>query len=139
VPIDHAFLVLTQKMATWWPATHHIAKTPFAGIVIEPRVGGRWFERDSKGPECDWGRVLVWEPPKRVVLSWQLQADWQFSPVMARSSEVSFEFIVEASTRLEFEHRHLERHGEGWENLRKGVDAPGGWTGVLKEFERAFQ
>jgi uncharacterized protein YndB with AHSA1/START domain len=137
VPIDHAFRVLTEKMGAWCPASHHIAKTPFAEIVVEPRVGGRWFERDSKGAECDWGHVLVWDPPKHLVVSWQLQPDWQYSADMSKASEVSFEFVAggPAATRLEFEHRHLERHGEGWENLRNGVDAPGGWTGVLAQFE----
>jgi uncharacterized protein YndB with AHSA1/START domain len=72
VSIDHAFRALTAKMGTWWPASHHIAKTPFADIIIEPHAGGRWFERDSGGAECDWGSVLVWDPPKRIVLSWQL-------------------------------------------------------------------
>jgi len=137
VPIDRAFRALTENMGTWWPASHHIGKAPFAEIVVEPRVSGRWFERDGSGKECDWGRVLVWNPPKQIVLSWQLQPDWQYSADMSRASEVSFEFIGEGPemTRLEFEHRHIERHGEGWENLRKGVDSPGGWTGVLAQYE----
>lgn len=137
VPIDFAFRMLTQKMGTWWPASHHIGKTPFTEIVVEPHAGGRWFERDIAGAECDWGRVLVWEPPKRVVLSWHLQPDWHYDPDLSRASEVCFEFLAEGpgATRLEFEHRQLERHGEGWEKLRAGVDSPGGWTGVLTEFE----
>ena len=136
VPIDRAFRVLTEKMGTWWPATHHIGKAAFTDVVVEPYAGGRWFERDGNGEECDWGKVLVWEPPKRIVFSWHLQQDWRFDPDMNRASEVCFEFIAEGpeSTRLEFEHRHLERHGEGWENIRKGVD--GGWAGVLAEYER---
>lgn len=140
VPIDRAFRMLTQKMGAWWPASHHIGKTPFAEIVIEPRAGGRWFERDGNGAECDWGKVLVWEPPKQVVFAWQLQPDWQYSPDLSRASEVSFEFIAEGpeATRLEFEHRHIERHGEGWEKLRAGVDSPGGWTGILAEFESSL-
>src|SRR5215472_15105417 len=93
VPIDFAFRMLTQKMGTWWPATHHIAKTPFAEIVIEPHAGGRWFERDSAGAECDWGRVLLFEPPKQVVLSWHLQPDFHFEADMTRASEVSFDFF----------------------------------------------
>jgi hypothetical protein len=139
VPIDFAFRILTQKMGAWWPATHHIGKTPFTAIVIEPHAGGRWFERDIAGAECEWGRVLLWEPPKQVVLSWHLQADFHYDPDISRASEVSFKFFSEgaAATRVEFEHRHLERHGEGWQNLRISVDSPGGWTAVLAGFEEA--
>lgn len=140
VPIDRAFRVLTQRMGSWWPASHHIGKTPFAEIVVEPHAGGRWFERDANGAECGWGTVLVWDPPKQLLLSWHLQPDWQYNPDLSRASEVSFQFIAEGpeATRLEFEHRHIERHGEGWEKLRAGVDSPGGWTGVLVEFEASL-
>ena len=141
VPVKTAFRVLTEKMGSWWPASHHIGKTPFTEVIVEPRMGGRWMERDGNGVECDWGHVLVWEPPKRVVVSWQLQTDWKYSEDMARASEVSFEFIAEGpeATRMEFEHRHIERHGEGWENMRKGVDSPGGWTAVLGQFVEAVR
>ena len=136
VPIDRAFRVLAEKMGTWWPATHHIGKAPFAEIVVEPHAGGRWFERAASGEECDWGKVLVWEPPKRIVFSWNLQTDWKYSPDMPRASHVSFEFIPEGpeSTRVEFEHSHIDRHGEGWETIRKGVDA--GWMEVLTPYVR---
>lgn len=138
VPIEHAFRMLTEKMGTWWPASHHIGQVPFAEIVVEPRAGGRWMERGRNGEECQWGTVLVWDPPKRVVFSWQLQADWKFSPDMARASEVAFTFFAEGPelTRMEFEHRHIERHGKGWENIRKSVE--GGWAGILVEFERTL-
>jgi len=123
-------------MGSWWPATHHIAKTPFAEIVVEPRVGGRWFERDADGVECDWGRVVAYDPPKRLVVSWHLQADWSFDPNPERASEVAFDFVLEGPerTRMEFEHRYLERHGEGREQIRAAVDSPGGWTGVLAPY-----
>jgi uncharacterized protein YndB with AHSA1/START domain len=139
VPIEKAFEVFTKKMGTWWPATHHIAPKPFTEIVIEPRTGGRWFERDADGAECEWGRVLAWEAPKRLVVSWQLQPDWKFSGDMERASEVALEFFAEGpeSTRVEFEHRHIERHGEGWEKLRAGVDAAGGWTAILQLYREA--
>ncbi len=140
-PIETAFRVLTQKMGEWWPTTHHIGATPFAEIVVEPRAGGRWFERDSKGAECDWGKVLVWEPPKQVVVSWHLQPDFKYNADASKASEVSFEFIAEgaAATRMEFEHRHIQRHGENWEKLLAGVDSPGGWTAVLAQFVEAVQ
>jgi uncharacterized protein YndB with AHSA1/START domain len=139
-PIEHAFRMLTQKMGTWWPPSHHIGKALFAEIVIEPHAGGRWFERDANGVECDWGRVLVWEPPKHVAVSWHLQPDWSFHHDLSRASEVSFEFIPEGPevTRVEFEHRHIQRHGEGWEKLRASVDSTAGWTGVLAEYEAAL-
>jgi len=138
VPIEFAFRMLTEKMGTWWPASHHIGQVPFAEVIVEPRAGGRWLERGEHGEECQWGTVLVWDPPKQVVFSWQLQSDWKFSPDMARASEVAFTFFAEGpeATRMEFEHRHLERHGEGWENIRKGVE--GGWAGILVEFERTL-
>ena len=138
VPIEYAFGMLTKKMGTWWPASHHIGQVPFAEIVVEPRIGGRWLERGHNGEECQWGTVLVWDPPKQVVFSWQLQVDWKFSPDISRASEVAFAFFAEGpeATRLEFEHRHIERHGEGWENIRKGVE--GGWAGILVEFERSL-
>ena len=138
VPIEHAFRVLTQKMGSWWPPTHHIGKTPFTEIVVDPRAGGRWFERDADGAECDWGCVLVYDPPKRLVVSWHLQSDWSFDANPTRASEVVFEFFDEGpeKTRLEFEHRHLERHGEGWEKIRAGIDSPGGWTGLLAQYEQ---
>jgi uncharacterized protein YndB with AHSA1/START domain len=139
VPIDRAFRVLTEKMGAWWPATHHIGKTPFTEVVVEPRAGGRWFERGSDGAECEWGTVLVYEPPKRVVFSWHLQKDWKFDPDMSRASEVFFEFVAEGpeTTRLDFEHRHLERHGEGWEKIRDGVKE--GWGAVLEPYARLLE
>ena len=131
VPVEKAFQVFTQRMGAWWPASHHIAGTPFQDVIVEPRSGGRWFERDAKGSECEWGRVLTYDPPKRLVLAWHLQPDFKYSPDTARASEVALEFIPEGleKTRVEFEHRHLERHGEGWEKLRAGVDP--GWSLVL--------
>jgi len=132
--------VFTEKMASWWPATHHIAKQPFQEIVIEPRADGRWLERAADGTECPWGRVLAWEPPHRVALSWHLQADWQFDPNPEKASEVEIRFFAEGAgkTRVELEHRGLERHGAGWEQIRTGVDSPGGWSAILENFAKAL-
>jgi uncharacterized protein YndB with AHSA1/START domain len=139
VPIEKAFQVFTERMGTWWPATHHIGAQPFRDVIVERRAGGRWFERDANGAECDWGRVLAWEPPYRLTLSWHLQPDFKDNADPTLASEVALEFIAEGkeATRMELEHRHIERHGQGWENLRKGVDAPGGWTGVLEQYVAA--
>jgi uncharacterized protein YndB with AHSA1/START domain len=139
VPIEKAFQVFTERMAAWWPATHHIAKEAFTEIIVEPRPGGRWYERDAKGNACDWGQVVIWEPPRKLVATWQLQPDFKFSPDLSLASEVELEFIAEGpeATRVEFEHRRLERHGVGWQELRKAVDAPGGWTLVLAQYVEA--
>jgi uncharacterized protein YndB with AHSA1/START domain len=136
VPIEFAFRTLADRMGAWWPATHHIAKTRFLEVVVEPRMGGRWFERDTSGAECDWGKVLVYEPPKKLVLGWHLQPDFQYNPDPALASEVVFEFIAEGpeATRVEFQHRLLERHGAGWEKLRASVES--GWNQVLAPYER---
>ena len=133
VPIERAFKVFTEKMGAWWPATHHVGGTPFRDFLIDPRTGGRWYEINANGEECFWGSVLAWEPPKKVVLSWHLQPDWSFSPEMSKASEVALEFIAEGpeQTRLEFEHRHLERHGAGYASLREKIGAPGGWPMIL--------
>jgi uncharacterized protein YndB with AHSA1/START domain len=138
LPVERVFAVFTQKMAAWWPATHHIAKQPFVEIEVEPRAGGRWFERAADGSECDWGRVLAWEPPHRVVFSWHLQGDFKFDPNPEKASEVEIRFFAESDdkTRLELEHRKLERHGTGWEQVRTNVGAPGGWTFVLESFAK---
>jgi len=125
-------------MAAWWPATHHIGKEAFAEVVVEPRAGGRWFERAADGAECEWGRVVTWEPPKHVAFSWHLQSDWKFDPDPEKASEVEIRFFAEGAgkTRVELEHRGLERHGAGWEQLRTGVDSPDGWTLVLENFAK---
>jgi len=140
VPVERAFAVLTEKMSAWWPATHHIAKQPFTEIVIEQRNGGRWFERAGDGTECDWGRVLAWEPPHLVAFSWHLRSDWKFDPDPARASEVEIRFFAEdaGKTRVELEHRNLERHGAAWDQVRATVDSPGGWTAILENFAKAF-
>jgi uncharacterized protein YndB with AHSA1/START domain len=136
VPIEKAFQVFVERMGEWWPASHHIAMEPFKEIVVEKREGGRWFERDSHGAECEWGRVLLWQPPRRLILSWNLQPDFKYSPDQTRASEVALQFSAEGptATRLEFEHRYLERHGEGFEKLFASVDSAGGWTKILEAF-----
>jgi uncharacterized protein YndB with AHSA1/START domain len=140
VPIEWAFAVFTEKMAAWWPATHHIGKQPFTEIELEQRRGGRWFERAAAGSECDWGRVVAWEPPNRVAFSWHLQSDWKFDPDPQKASEVEIRFFAEGTgkTRVELEHRNLERHGAAWEQVRTGVDSPGGWTAILENFAKAL-
>jgi uncharacterized protein YndB with AHSA1/START domain len=139
VHIEKAFQVFTEGMGKWWPATHHIGGVPFKDILIDPHVGGRWYEISADGAECIWGSVLAWEPPYRVVLSWHLQPDWSFNRDMARASEVALRFVSEGpeSTRVEFEHRHLERHGAGWEKMCEQVGSAGGWPVILESYAAA--
>lgn len=138
VPIEKAFQVFTERMGKWWPQSHHVGGTLFKDILIDPREGGRWYEINAEGAECIWGKVVTWEPPKKVVLSWHLQPDWSFDGSMAKASEVALEFVAEGpeTTRVEFEHRHLERHGAGWQKMREQVGAEGGWPMILDLFVR---
>jgi len=139
VPIEFAFKVFTEKMGSWWPASHHVGDTPFKELLIDPRKGGRWYEINVNGEELIWGTVLAWDPPKKVALSWHLGPDWKSNPDLAKASEVVLEFIAEGAelTRVEFEHGHLERHGAGWEGMREMVGSPGGWPAILAKYAEA--
>jgi len=136
--VSHAFKVFTEKHGTWWPRnTHHIGAQIPETVIIEPRAGGRWFERAADGSECDWGKVLAWEPPGRLVLCWQLNTEWHYDPDL--STEVEVRFIAEGprTTRVEFEHRNLERFGSKTEEMRRAFESEGGWTGILQGFVAA--
>jgi uncharacterized protein YndB with AHSA1/START domain len=135
---ERAFAVFTEKFSTWWPKGHHIGTAELADAVIEPRVGGRWYEVGTDGVECEWGVVLAYDPPSRVVLSWHLQGDWGYDPDPARASEVEVEFTRETDdrTRVVLTHRHIERHTMA-EKVATGVDAPGGWGGILADYAKA--
>jgi uncharacterized protein YndB with AHSA1/START domain len=133
-----AWRVFTEKMGRWWPlATHKIGKAPAVDTVIEPRVGGRWYERGEDGSTCDWGRVLSWEPHTRLVLSWEISGNWQHDPSLMTEVEVRFIAEGEDRTRVELEHRHLDRYGARRDEMRGIFDSEGGWTGLLASFARA--
>jgi len=117
--VERAFSIFVEQMETWWPAEHHIGKQAFQCIIVEPRVGGRWYERDAQGSECNWGSVLAWEPPQRVTLGWHLGTEWKFDPDPAKASEVEIRFSAKSpsSTQVDLVHSKLERHGGGYEQL----------------------
>ena len=139
--IERAFSVFVEQMETWWPAQHHIGERPFQAIFVEPRVGGRWYERDAQGNECNWGQVLAWGPPHGVTFSWHLGPDWKFNPDLAKASEVEIRFTSEgpAATLIELTHTKIERHGEGYEQLCAMLDSPNAWAGTLAAFARMFE
>ena len=133
---ERAFRVFTEGMDRWWPREHHIGASPMKQLVIEPRPGGRWYTACEDGSECDTGRVLVWEPPHRVVLTWQITAQWKFDPDFVTEIEVRFTPEGEHHTRVDFEHRHLERYGEAAPDLLAQLDHPSGWGGMLALYAR---
>ena len=134
----HAFKIFTEELGTWWPlTTHRIGAQPPQTAIIEPRAGGRWFERSSDGAECDWGRVLVWEPPHRIVLSWDIDADWKSAPGLGTEVEVRFVPEGAGATRIELEHRRLERYGAKAEAMQGVFDSERGWSGILRGFAHA--
>jgi uncharacterized protein YndB with AHSA1/START domain len=135
-PIERAFAVFTAGFASWWPRSHHLGETDLADAIIEPRAGGRWYERNADGSECEWGHVIAWEPPRRVLLAWQLDADWRYDPDLITEVDVRFEADGDR-TVVRFEHRHLERMGERAEEVRRSVDSPEGWRGILAAYAEA--
>jgi len=135
-PAEDAFEIFTEEIDSWWPRTHHIGKSPMRRIIMEGKAGGRCYTEQEDGSECDWGRVLVWEPPSRLLLAWQITHEWGYQPELAKSSEVEIRFVPQGtSTRVDLEHRGFERQGPGGEAMRIAVDAPNGWTAVLGLYE----
>jgi uncharacterized protein YndB with AHSA1/START domain len=137
-PVERAFEVFTERFDTWWPRSHKIGGADLQEAVIERRAGGRWYERDVDGSECEWGTVLAYEPPHRLVLTWQIGGDWQYHADEASEIEVIFTPRGE-HTHVALEHRHLERHGESAGSLRDAVATEdGGWTGLLRLYRDAL-
>ena len=137
-PVERAFAVFTADFETWWPAGYHLGDTPPVRLTLEAGPGGRWFERAADGTECEWGRVRVWEPPRRLVLSWEIGGDWKLDPDPEHASEIEVRFTPAGpnSTLVELEHRAIERH-PGWERVHEGVSSPGGWPGILDRYAEA--
>ena len=131
---ERAFEVFTARFDAWWPRTHSIGGSPLKEAVLEPRQGGRWYGRLENGAEADWGDVIAWEPPRRVLLAWRIGADWTYDPDLFTEVEVTFTPEADGATRVELEHRHLERMGEAGEGMRAQFDSDGGWGMLLKLF-----
>jgi uncharacterized protein YndB with AHSA1/START domain len=134
--LERAFSVFTDRFGTFKPREHNLLGVEIAETVFEPRVGGHLYDRGVDGSECRWARVLAYEPPNRVVLSWDISPRWQLETDVEKTSEVEVRFVAEAPdrTRVELEHRNLERHGEGWEGMREGVEGADGWPLYLRRF-----
>jgi uncharacterized protein YndB with AHSA1/START domain len=135
-PIERAFRVFTEDFGSFKPPEHNLLDVEIAETVFEPREGGHLYDRGVDGSECRWARVLAYEPPDRVVISWDINPQWQIETDIEKTSEVEVRFISETPerTRVELEHRNLDRHGDGWEGVREGVAGEGGWPLYLQRF-----
>ena len=133
---DRAFKLFTEQFDKIKPREHNMLGVDIAESVFEPRAGGRIYDRGIDGSECQWARVLTYEPPERIVFTWDISPHWQLETDLSRASEVEIRFIAESEerTRVALEHRHLDRHGDGWEGLRAGVEGDGGWPLYLARY-----
>jgi uncharacterized protein YndB with AHSA1/START domain len=135
-PIERAFRVFTEDFGAIKPPEHNMLGVEIADTVIEPRAGGRIYDRGVDGSEYQWARVLAFEPPDRLLFSWDISPQWQLESDPDKTSEVEVRFIAESEerTRVELEHRNLDRHGDGWEAVRGAVGSDGGWPLYLQRF-----
>ena len=140
-PISDAFKVFTERFGDFKPREHNLLQAAIAETVFEPRVGGNIYDRAVDGRECRWARILVFEPPDRVVFSWDISPRWQIEPNPDLTSEVEVRFFAETPerTRVELEHRNLDRHGAGWESVRDAVDNEAGWPLYLQRYGAAVR
>ena len=137
VPPERAFALFTAEMTSWWPPAHHIGSAPIAEVVIEPRAGGRWFTRHQDGTETSTGTVVAWEPPARLVITWQIGADWKFHSDLVTTVELRFEPVGEGRTRVRLEHRDLDAFGADAAEMKKTFEDPGAWTATLAAYASA--
>jgi uncharacterized protein YndB with AHSA1/START domain len=137
---EHAFRVFTEGIGTWWDEGHHILQAPLAEMIFQPYAGGHIIDRGTDGSECRWDRVLAYEPPARVCFSWDINLQWQIEPDPARTSEVEITFteLGPGRTRVVLTHRHLDRHGDGWEDMRSAVGSGWNLTGFAKAAQQPF-
>jgi uncharacterized protein YndB with AHSA1/START domain len=133
---ERAFKVFTEEMASWWHPDHHLIQGELQTMVVEPREGGRIYDLAKDGSECSWARVLAYDPPSRFAFSWNISPRWEIETDLEKTSEIEVTFTPEddQTTRVTLEHKHLDRHGEGWEGERDAVGSPGGWPDGLRRF-----
>ena len=135
-----AWRVFTEQMGTWWPLQNYkIGKARAVEAVVEPRAGGRWYERGEDGSTCDWGSVLAWEPHSRLVLSWDITADWQYDSNLKTEVELCFIPDGKGATRVELEHRRLDRFGARRDEMRRIFETDGDWGRLLASFAQAAE
>jgi len=139
-PIERAFKVFTEDFGSFKPPDHYMLGVEIAETVFEPRVGGSLYDRGVDGSVCRWARVLEYEPPNRVLLSWDISPQWQIETDLDKTSEWEVRFVAETPerTRVELEHRNLERHDEGWQSVRDGVAGDAGWPLYLQRYVDLF-
>jgi uncharacterized protein YndB with AHSA1/START domain len=135
-PIERAFRTFTEDFDRIKPREHNLLQVPIAETVFERHAGGHIYDRGTDGSECRWARVLVFDPPRRVVFSWDISPQWQIETDPSKTSEVEVRFIPEGPdrTRVELEHRYLDRHGAGWESERDSIANEGGWPLYLRRY-----
>jgi uncharacterized protein YndB with AHSA1/START domain len=140
VPIEEAFTVFTARFGDFKPREHNMLKVPIAETIFEPYVGGRIYDRGDDGSECRWARILAYEPPTRVVFSWDIGPTWQVETDPGNASEVEVLFTAESPTRtrVDLEHRHIDRHGPGWQSVHDGIAHDEGWQLYLDRFAALF-
>ncbi|MDO3683159.1 SRPBCC family protein [Micromonospora sp. C28ISP2-4] len=139
-PVERAFAVFTERFGDFKPKEHNLLSSPIAETVFEPKVGGHIYDRAEDGSACAWARILVFEPPDRLVFSWDISPAWQLEQDLDNASEVEVRFVAETPqrTRVELEHRNLDRHGPGWESVRDGVGNDQGWPLYLDRYAGLF-
>jgi uncharacterized protein YndB with AHSA1/START domain len=132
---QEAFTAFTSRMGSWWNPAFSISPTraPIKDVIVEPRTGGKWYERGTDGSECQWGKVLLWDPPTKLILAWQITSEWQFGADFLTELEVRFT-PESGGTRVDLEHRLLERYGDAAAEIRGKFESPMGWAGLLERF-----
>ncbi|GIJ76507.1 Uncharacterized conserved protein YndB, AHSA1/START domain [Micromonospora phaseoli] len=139
-PLERAFTAFTERFGDFKPPEHNLLGSPIAETVLEPKMGGHIYDRGVDGTECCWARVLAYDPPDRIIFSWDISPQWRIETEPGNTSEVEIRFVAETPqrTRVELEHRHLDRHGPGWESVRDGVAHDEGWPLYLNRYAALF-